>query len=568
MLPAAAHSPQAPLSDEPGSVSRSRKKRKKRKQSSPSSDCDNVPCPPTAQKSNLRRKKSSVKANRTPQANRRASAADPNFQLTLRELDSGRCCPPVKDASKDKTEQAFLPVAESQRLEPTLGFSVEKPAQGKLADDTNEQFWAIQNQRRLERAALMQSRACQADLRCKIEETDVRMRLLLAQLEEQSVEETRCAELVAAADLAISQIQRVWVDLPSDAAARVFHLAGVRSRALLAQACRLFRREIETGVKNAAFHPLVPQSSPMVYMIGGEQKKRFIGEETQALLSTEYYNPRSNTWLPGPPMPRLPAVPQSAAGHHRLETLRSVCGSINAVVHGGSGRISVLQCTSDSGGRVHSLDTVKEQWEVSTVQPFPFFTVGLSHEQTLWDRTVYVCRMGELVAVDLDSNTLMKCGYPPESIRFGSPAIAAVDGMCYLFGGSAGPGNAAIAAVQMWNPLSAEWSVKVSMTTGRSSASAAVLDGKVFVTGGKDSDKLQTTNWLRTVEVFDPATESWSAAPPMTHKHAMHRAFVMHGKLFVFDTEAPSEAYDPTTGVWQDISLPASTRRYSLFVSV
>ena len=45
----------------------------------------------------------------------------------------------------------------------------------------------------------------------------------------------------------------------------------------------------------------------------------------------------------------------------------------------------------------------------------------------------------------------------------------------------------------------------------------AVVDGKIFVVGGRDGLKT-----LNTVECYDPATKTWTFLPPMsTHRHGL-----------------------------------------------
>eukprot|EP00966_Prymnesium_polylepis_P083181 1926783-Prymnesium_polylepis.1 len=48
------------------------------------------------------------------------------------------------------------------------------------------------------------------------------------------------------------------------------------------------------------------------------------------------------------------------------------------------------------------------------------------------------------------------------------------------------------------------------MAAGRTDAAAAVVGGKIYVSGGYDG-----INCLSSVEVYDPARSVWEAAPPM-----------------------------------------------------
>jgi hypothetical protein len=55
------------------------------------------------------------------------------------------------------------------------------------------------------------------------------------------------------------------------------------------------------------------------------------------------------------------------------------------------------------------------------------------------------------------------------------------------------------------------------------------------------------------VEVFDPATGTWSAAASMVSPHAWHTATLLNnGKLLVMGgfPVTPGEVYDPALGSW------------------
>ena len=79
---------------------------------------------------------------------------------------------------------------------------------------------------------------------------------------------------------------------------------------------------------------------------------------------------------------------------------------------------------------------------------------------------------------------------------------------------------------------------------------AAVLleDGRVLVTGGRDKDALDL------VEVFDPATGSWTVIQGLTHVRRSHTATLLpNGKILITGGRddggrlASSELYDLQT---------------------
>src|SRR5205085_4301059 len=108
------------------------------------------------------------------------------------------------------------------------------------------------------------------------------------------------------------------------------------------------------------------------------------------------------------------------------------------------------------------------------------------------------------------------------------------------------------------------WAPQSPMNTARDQAASAVLDGKVYVTGGQNSAQLNS------VEMYDPAVGRWSAAPALSAIRASHAAAVLDGKLYVIGgfrasngISASVEVYDPTTHFWTDVA-PLNVPRGSL----
>ena len=106
----------------------------------------------------------------------------------------------------------------------------------------------------------------------------------------------------------------------------------------------------------------------------------------------------------------------------------------------------------------------------------------------------------------------------------------------------------------------------------RGAASAAVLNGKIYVTGGAGSlpgvkengiHPARPHNVVATVDVYDPATNTWSSARPMLLARNHHASAGVGGKLYVIGGRVGSafisgtsnnvdlvEAYDPATDLW------------------
>lgn len=104
------------------------------------------------------------------------------------------------------------------------------------------------------------------------------------------------------------------------------------------------------------------------------------------------------------------------------------------------------------------------------------------------------------------------------------------------------------------------------LKTGRSDHAAVRLpDGRVLVCGGTDG-----TDTLKSSEVYDPSTETWTATGDMTAARRGHAVTLLaNGKILVtggFDGKAAlatAEVYDPSSGTWTATLGPMNgTRRF------
>ncbi len=102
-------------------------------------------------------------------------------------------------------------------------------------------------------------------------------------------------------------------------------------------------------------------------------------------------------------------------------------------------------------------------------------------------------------------------------------------------------------------PLAAQsWQSAAPLATPRAGAAAAVLDGRLYVIGGRGAGGVL----LRTAEVFDPAT-GWSPVAALEHPRADARAVVLDGRIYLIggqDDEGTSndtDVYNPATNEWR-----------------
>ncbi|HVK95940.1 MAG TPA: kelch repeat-containing protein [Noviherbaspirillum sp.] len=161
---------------------------------------------------------------------------------------------------------------------------------------------------------------------------------------------------------------------------------------------------------------------------------------------------------------------------------------------------------------------------------------------------------------------------------------AVVDDKLYLIGGrvratdEARHFNDHVDSVrnEVFDPVTGAWSRRADAPTARNSAAAAVVDGKVYVVGGrrflKNADGSARQVNVPTLEVYDPKRDRWENRAPMPQAQGGLAATALDGKLYVFGGEqwvpeqkvfADNWVYDPETDAWEALpSLP--TPRHGL----
>lgn len=150
-------------------------------------------------------------------------------------------------------------------------------------------------------------------------------------------------------------------------------------------------------------------------------------------------------------------------------------------------------------------------------------------------------------------------------------AVLLPNGKVLVVAGSDRTGNFGggyYATTQLFDPASGTWSAGGSMSTGRMLPSVTVLaNGKVLVAGGTDNDG----NVLASAELYDPATNSWSTAASMSQAREDFAASLLaDGRVLVAGglnasgdnahALATAEIYDPASNAWSAAGTMGTTR--------
>jgi len=144
-------------------------------------------------------------------------------------------------------------------------------------------------------------------------------------------------------------------------------------------------------------------------------------------------------------------------------------------------------------------------------------------------------------------------------------AATAVAGKVYAIGGL-DDDSELCDAVEAYDPIFGAWTQVASLPAARHHHTAAVVDGKIYVVGGiiYDDEGEEVATGL--VEMYDPAADSWQQMAAMPTARHSHVAAVVSGKIYVSggialaETSDAFEAYDPVTNTWATLASLSEAR--------
>ncbi len=161
------------------------------------------------------------------------------------------------------------------------------------------------------------------------------------------------------------------------------------------------------------------------------------------------------------------------------------------------------------------------------------------------------------------TSTWQGCADMPTS-REGA-AAAVVKGKIYVTGGTAGMSNPFLKMNEEYDPATNTWATKAQMIFARRFHVSVAVNDKVYVIGGQDD----SYNRRGTVYEYDPQTDGWTTKTTMPTSRMYAAATVLDGNIYVIGGQGSSgtpvaavEAYDPETNSWEvKADLPAAIQQ-------
>lgn len=246
----------------------------------------------------------------------------------------------------------------------------------------------------------------------------------------------------------------------------------------------------------------------MVYVIGGSRSVNGVWEDVAIV---ERYDPAKNTWKEREPM-NVARV---------TDTSSSV---VDGIIYTFGGKV------------VESYDPDEDIWEVREDAEliegrYRFPTVAVNG-------LIYALSGGnnrpdprtDVYDPSTDEWTRLADIPTPRM----SPAAAAVDGIIYVIGGETGTvfiGDT-LDIVEAYDPATDTWSARAPMPTPRMAFDVVVVERKIYAIAGSPEPRLDGAGPTGVVEIYDPATDTWSQGVPLPERVAYHGCAVSDGVIY------------------------------------
>ncbi|MBI4727901.1 MAG: hypothetical protein HY775_00120 [Acidobacteria bacterium] len=151
---------------------------------------------------------------------------------------------------------------------------------------------------------------------------------------------------------------------------------------------------------------------------------------------------------------------------------------------------------------------------------------------------------------------------------------AAAGGIFYAIGGrnkavGAPCGTPVCDTVEAYNPVTNTWATKAPMPTARAGIGVAVVGRKIYVAGGRTGKFYADCCALATLEIYDTATMTWTAGPPMpTARANVYSTVAIGSRIYVIGGYNPAtstmyatmEILDTATMTWSTGSAMPTAR--------
>jgi N-acetylneuraminic acid mutarotase len=347
-----------------------------------------------------------------------------------------------------------------------------------------------------------------------------------------------------------------------------------------------------------------------IWLVGGRSKGR-----STASWNVMIYDASSDLWMPWKSLPRPLLAPAAGAIGDELFVAGGADMEINPEPVTGVWRASMkpgwwggmampepagevaagvvgtrMVVVGEGTSSTQLYDVSGGYWieEISfSTAPRPL--VGRGHAAEVVGDSLYLlggigAGAGQMQIYDVRSN---RWTVGPElPFQAGGSASALIDGKLYVGGGI--DGSSTLAEAAAYDPATQTWSAIAPMPKPTSHAASGTDGARWYVFGGRgprSADAVGAANGLDDVQVYDPATDTWTVsgsgpdapAPLPVGRGGMGKALFVVGRFYVIGGEMAGgpgadehgvydrvDIYDVETNVWAE-GPPLSTARHGIF---
>jgi hypothetical protein len=207
---------------------------------------------------------------------------------------------------------------------------------------------------------------------------------------------------------------------------------------------------------------------------------------------------------------------------------------------------------------VQVYDVAADRWSVTTPVPQPInHTVAAAANGRVFVLGGQTDASGEYVddVFAYDPATEEWTTRAPMPAPRSAGAAAVIGDLIYVAGGRAGRG----ADFAVYDAVADEWTELPPMPTARNHLAVGAIDGRVYVAGGRFGEGF-TSDFTDVLEIYDPATRTWSTGAPMPTPRSGVNGIGVGGCFYVWGGEwamgvfDENEVYHAASNTWRSLA--------------